>query len=74
MIILGPAHYVPTQGCVVPAAARWRTPLGEVDIDTELVRSLVRDGHVNIDDRPFAPEHSLEVQLPFLQRCRPAGL
>ena len=74
VIILGPAHYVPTQGCVVPAAARWRTPLGEVDIDTELVRSLVRDGHVNIDDRPFAPEHSLEVQLPFLQRCRPAGL
>jgi AmmeMemoRadiSam system protein B len=45
-----------------------------VDVDADLVRTLVRDGHVNVDDRPFVPEHSLEVQLPFLQRCRPAGL
>jgi AmmeMemoRadiSam system protein B len=74
VVLLGPAHYVPTQGCVVPAAARWLTPLGAVDLDVDLVRTLVRDGHVNVDDRPFAPEHSLEVQLPFLQRCRPAGL
>ncbi|OLB67351.1 MAG: AmmeMemoRadiSam system protein B [Actinobacteria bacterium 13_2_20CM_2_72_6] len=74
VVVLGPAHYVPTQGCVVPAAACWLTPLGEVDVDVDLVRTLVRDGHVNVDDRPFAPEHSLEVQLPFLQRCRPSGL
>jgi AmmeMemoRadiSam system protein B len=74
VVILGPAHHIPTRGCVVPAAGRWQTPLGEVPVDVELVRTLVRDGHVNIDDRPFAPEHSLEVQLPFLQRCRPDGL
>jgi AmmeMemoRadiSam system protein B len=74
VVILGPAHYVPVRNCVVPAVAAWRTPLGDVDIDVDLVRALVRDGHVNVSDEPFVPEHSLEVQLPFLQRCRPDGL
>ncbi|SRR6266498_727240 len=74
VVILGPAHYVPLRGCAVPATARWRTPLGDVDIDVELVRVLVRDGHVSVEDQPFVQEHSLEVQLPFLQRCRPDGL
>ncbi len=72
--LVGPAHYLPVQGCAVPATVGWLTPLGEVPIDVDLVRTLVRDGHVSVDDRPFAPEHSLEVQLPFLQRVRPAGL
>ena len=74
VVLLGPAHYVAAHGCVVPASGRWLTPLGEVPVDTELVRALVRDGHVHVDDTPFVPEHSLEVQLPFLQRCRPDGL
>src|SRR6059058_5941070 len=72
--LVGPAHYLPVQGCAVPATAGWLTPLGEVPIDVDLVRTLVRDGHVSVDDRPFAPEHSLEVQLPFLQRVRPDGV
>jgi AmmeMemoRadiSam system protein B len=74
VVLLGPAHYVPTRGCSVPAAERWATPLGEVPVDTELVQVLARDGHVTVDDMPFVPEHSLEVQLPFLQRARPDGL
>jgi AmmeMemoRadiSam system protein B len=74
VVLLGPAHYVPAKGCVVPAAQLWETPLGEVPVDTELVQTLARDGHVLVDDVPFAPEHSLEVQLPFLQRSRPDTL
>ena len=74
VVLLGPAHYVATRGCTVPAAARWRTPLGEVPVDRGLAEALARDGHVSVDDAPFEPEHSLEVQLPFLQRCRPDGL
>lgn len=74
VVILGPAHYVPLRGAAVPAAARWATPLGEVPVDTELVQVLARDGHVSVDDVPFVPEHSLEVQLPFLQRTRLAEL
>jgi MEMO1 family protein len=74
VVLFGPTHYVPVRGCTVPAAERWATPLGEVPVDTELVQVLARDGHVSVDDTPFVPEHSLEVQLPFLQRARPHGL
>ncbi len=74
VVLLGPAHYIPVRGCTVPTTERWATPLGEVPLDTELVQTLARDGHVAVDDVPFVPEHSLEVQLPFLQRSRPDGL
>jgi AmmeMemoRadiSam system protein B len=64
VVIAGPAHHVPVDGIVAPAAQVWRTPLGDVPIDTETVASL----ELAISDYPHAPEHSLEVQLPFLQR------
>ncbi|MBO0870411.1 MAG: AmmeMemoRadiSam system protein B [Micromonosporaceae bacterium] len=70
VVLVGPAHYVPVRGCVVPAAPAWRTPLGEVPVD-DAGRAAV--GLV-ADDEPFAPEHSLEVQLPFLQRVLPPGV
>jgi MEMO1 family protein len=66
--IIGPAHSVPMNGCAVSGATRWLTPLGETPIDPNAV-ALAADGHVVIDDRPHAPEHSIEVQLPFLQRA-----
>ena len=67
--ILGPAHYVPLRGCAVPAAESWATPLGEVPIDADLRDAVC----VPVDDGPHGPEHSLEVQLPFLQRVLPEG-
>jgi AmmeMemoRadiSam system protein B len=67
--ILGPAHFVPLRACAVPASDRWETPLGEVEIDAEL-RAVTG---VAVDEVPFEPEHSLEVQLPFLQRVLPTG-
>ena len=66
-VIVGPAHFVPLRGTAVPAADAWRTPLGEVRIDDEL-RELARACGSDVDDAPHEPEHSLEVQLPFLQR------
>ncbi|HEU4423258.1 MAG TPA: AmmeMemoRadiSam system protein B, partial [Pilimelia sp.] len=73
VVLVGPAHYVPLRGCAAPAVAGWVTPLGEVPIDLDGVRDLSRDGHVAVDDGPHAPEHSLEVQLPFLQRVLAPG-
>jgi len=70
VVLLGPAHRVALKGCAVPTAQRWLTPLGEVDVDP-IARTLVVDGHAVADDAPHAPEHSLEVQLPFLQRAVP---
>jgi len=70
VVLLGPAHRVPLKGCAVPTTDRWLTPLGEVAVDPA-ARTLAADGHAVADDAPHAPEHSLEVQLPFLQRAVP---
>jgi AmmeMemoRadiSam system protein B len=67
IVILGPAHRVPLGGAAVPATDRWCTPLGEVPIDTAEVTRLVELGLVMATDVPHDSEHSLEVQLPFLQ-------
>jgi MEMO1 family protein len=68
VVLLGPAHFVLTRGCAVPAAETWLTPLGPVPIDTAGARQLEAAGLATVDDRPHRPEHSLEVQLPFVQR------
>jgi MEMO1 family protein len=69
VVLLGPAHHVPLSGCAVPASSHWLTPLGELPVDTDAVRALVADGHAAVDEVPHVREHSLEVQLPFLQRA-----
>ena len=53
-------------GVAAPSAKAFATPLGEVAIDTDAIAALIEAGLVDIDDRAHAPEHSLEVELPFL--------
>jgi AmmeMemoRadiSam system protein B len=67
-VVLGPAHHVPLRGAAVSTATAWATPLGDVQLDTEGARVLVDRGLAVADDRPHAPEHSIEVQVPFLLR------
>ncbi len=64
MVIVGPSHRVPLKGCALSGADRWLTPLGAV-----LVERMPEAGLAPVDDEPHAPEHSIEVQLPFLQRA-----
>jgi AmmeMemoRadiSam system protein B len=71
--VLGPPHREPLQGLAVPRETSWATPLGEVAISDSLCRRLERAGHATRDDRPHRREHSIEVQLPFLQRVLTAG-
>jgi MEMO1 family protein len=73
VVLAGPAHFVPLHGACVPAATRWRVPTGEVEIDDDL-RALAEAAGARSDDRPHEPEHSLEVQLPFLLRVAGAGV
>ena len=68
IVLIGPAHFVPVQGCALSGAAQWHTPLGAVRLDTDTRAALVGAGLAVVDDDAHAPEHSLEVQLPFLQR------
>jgi hypothetical protein len=50
----------------------WQTPLGEVEIDTELAKKILADSeHLEEDEGAHLYEHSIEVQLPFLQYFKP---
>ncbi len=71
VVLLGPAHRVHLQGLAVPVAERFATPLGEVEVDAELVAAALALPQVVRADQPHALEHSLEVQLPFLQVLLP---
>jgi MEMO1 family protein len=74
VVLLGPAHYVPVEGIGLSTATAWRTPLGDVPLDADVADDLrARIDSVVPADLAHAPEHSLEVQLPFLQRVLPAG-
>ncbi len=68
VVVLGVAHRVYIRGLALPSASRFMTHLGDIPVDTEEVRRLSQDYGININDGVHAPEHSLEVQLPFLQR------
>jgi AmmeMemoRadiSam system protein B len=67
VILLGPSHFVLVEGLAVSRAEEFRTPLGAVPIDAELIGRLKRLPQVRERDEAHAQEHSLEVQLPFLQ-------
>ena len=68
ILLIGPPHYVSVRGIVAPSSRAFTTPLGYVAVDVGAVESLRDAGLVTIDDTPHAPEHALEVELPFLQR------
>jgi AmmeMemoRadiSam system protein B len=67
-VVIGPSHYVWCAGVAAPASAAFATPLGALPVDRSAVAALRGLPSVEIADAPHRPEHSLEVQLPFLQR------
>jgi AmmeMemoRadiSam system protein B len=67
VVLIGPSHFEGFAGLAVPRAAAFETPLGVVPIDNALRREVLRLPHVVATDLPHEREHSLEVQLPFLQ-------
>ena len=67
VVLLGPTHRVAVRGLALPAATTFSTPLGEIKLDTDAMHELARLPQVVVSDAVHAQEHSLEVQLPFLQ-------
>lgn len=67
IVLLGPAHRVPVRGLALPGVDGFETPLGVVPVDAELVDQVVGLPQVGISREAHAPEHCLEVELPFLQ-------
>ena len=71
VVLIGPAHYVPLRGIAAPTGAAFETPLGPVRLDREALHSIAGAPPVRFADAPHAPEHALEVELPFLQVLLP---
>jgi MEMO1 family protein len=71
VVLIGPAHYVAFRGIAVPTAAAFETPLGPVRLDRDALAAVARLPSVKLADAPHAPEHALEVELPFLQVLLP---
>lgn len=62
VLVVGPSHFVQFKGSVIPESDIWETPLGQVQIGKlQTTKNIVED------ETPFKEEHSIEVQVPFLQ-------
>ena len=68
VIIMGPNHTGLGSAISMMSEGVWRTPLGDVEIDTELAKRILGVSEIiDVDDYAHKFEHSIEVQLPFLQ-------
>jgi AmmeMemoRadiSam system protein B len=67
IVLLGPSHRVPFRGLAASGDSSFRTPLGDIPIDRQSVEQVLELPQVILLDSAHANEHSLEVQLPFLQ-------
>ncbi len=68
-ILLGPRHFPGGEAMAILSEGSWQTPFGEARIDSALAKELMRGvPHLREDSVAHEREHSLEVQLPFLQQ------
>lgn len=68
IIFLGPNHTGNGSALAIMKEGIWRTPLGDVEIDSPTASSILSASNlIDVDDSAHAFEHSIEVQLPFLQ-------
>jgi AmmeMemoRadiSam system protein B len=68
IIILGPNHRGFGENISIMAEGKWKTPLGELEIDTEMAEEILKNSKIIKNDKKAHQfEHSIEVQLPFIQ-------
>lgn len=69
VVVIGPSHYYGFNGIAVYPGGRFRTPLGDLEIDADFAQKLLEpQQNISADIKAFNKEHSVEVQLPFLQK------
>lgn len=71
VVLVGPSHRMPFDGVSIYARGAFATPLGDIPIDEDLAAALLEKDAVRDFPAPHRDEHSLEMQLPFLQRLVP---
>jgi len=68
VVVIAPSHFDHISGISVYDGKAYKTPLGEIPVDNELTRNLIMQGRFfHASTLGHQQEHSLEVQLPFLQ-------
>jgi AmmeMemoRadiSam system protein B len=67
VVLIGPSHHVAFRGLAVSRAQTFTTPLGNIPVDQAAVATVLRLPFVDYLEQAHAHEHSVEVQLPFLQ-------
>ncbi len=67
VILLGSSHKRSFNFIAIDDNDYWETPLGKVELDKDLIKSLVNNDSVKLDSSPHSEEHSLEIELIFLQ-------
>lgn len=69
VVLLGPSHHVFLRKCALSGCTALATPLGDIEVDTEVVSRLAATGEfVYMDQRTDEAEHSLELHLPYLYK------
>ena len=71
VVILGPSHHVAFEGASVWPDGAFETPLGSAAVDVEAARLLARSSGFLFNAEAHAEEHSVEVQVPWIQKCLP---
>ncbi len=74
VIILGPNHTGYGSGISTMNSGSWKTPLGEVKVNENLANAILKSANIiDVDEKAHLYEHSIEVQLPFLQHLFGSG-
>jgi MEMO1 family protein len=70
VIITGPNHYGIGSGVATMRQSLWKTPLGDVEVNSDFADTISKNTVIDVDDFSHVRDHCLEVQLPFLQCIR----
>jgi hypothetical protein len=73
VILIGPSHRLSFHGAALPKDAAFATPLGRIELDQDAMAALSRRPGFEFNAPAHASEHSLEIELPFLQKVLPHG-
>ena len=66
VVLIGPSHHVSITGLATTSASAFNSPFGPVPVDLQACQRIAQHPNINTNDAAHAPEHGLEVHLPFL--------
>ena len=67
IFIFAPAHRVGFDGIALSSFDRWKTPLGEIDVNQDIYHELAQKFNAEFNDNAITPEHSIEIEVPIIQ-------